>query len=83
MATPLYFMAVPEPLVGKNRLHVDLLTEGPFDDEVERLIDLGGTLEELRQDPGDILNPDTFAVMHDPEVHVFCVSSSSTLTGWE
>ena len=83
VASPFYFMAVPEPLIGKNRLHLDLLTEGLMGHEVERLINLGAALGHLRQDPGDIENPDTFAVMQDPEGHVFCVSSSTTLTGWE
>jgi hypothetical protein len=80
--TPLYFMAVPEPKVGKNRLHVDLVTEGPLDAEVERLQGLGARLVELRQDPASLDNPDTWAVLQDPEDHVFCVTSSATVTGW-
>jgi hypothetical protein len=80
--TPLYFMKVPEPKQGKNRLHLDLITEGPLDDEVRRLTDLGARLVEVRQDPGSLENPDTWAVMEDPEDHVFCVSSTATLSGW-
>lgn len=45
-ATPLYFMRVPEPKVGKNRLHLDLVTEGSLDDEVTRLQGLGARLVE-------------------------------------
>jgi hypothetical protein len=81
-AFPLYFMKVPEPNVGKNRLHLDLFTEGPLDDEVNRLKGLGARLVEVRQDPDTLENPDTWAVMQDPERHVFCVTSRETLSGW-
>jgi hypothetical protein len=81
-ASPLYFMKVPEPKVGKNRLHLDLVTEGPLDDEITRLKELGARLVEVRRDPDALQNPDTWAVMEDPEEHVFCVSSRTTITGW-
>lgn len=82
-AVPLYFMKVPEPKTEKNRLHLDLVTNGPLADEVNRLTGLGAHLVEVRQDPTWMQNPDTWAVLEDPEGHVFCVSSSSTITGWE
>ena len=78
---PLYFMRVPEPKVGKNRLHLDVVTNGSMQDEVARLVEAGGTVVEVRQDPDYYDNPDTFTVMHDPEGNVFCVTSTSTLTG--
>jgi hypothetical protein len=80
--TPLYFMEVPEPKRGKNRLHLDVATPGSMQDEVERLVALGATLHEVRTDPASFDNPDTWTVMTDPEGHEFCVSSTSTLTGW-
>ena len=80
--TPLYFMRVPEPKVGKNRLHLDLVTAGSLDDEVTRLQGLGARLVEVRRDPDTMTNPDTWAVLEDPEGHVFCVSSTATLSGW-
>jgi hypothetical protein len=80
--TPLYFMHVPEPKVGKNRLHLDVVTEGSLDDEVVRLTGLGAHLVEVRQDPAQLENPDTWAVLEDPEGHVFCVTTHATLTGW-
>ena len=43
---------------------------------------LGAHLVEVRQDPESLDNPDTWAVLEDPEGHVFCASSSSTVTGW-
>jgi hypothetical protein len=81
-ATSLYFMKVPEPKVGKNRLHLDLVTDGPLDDEIGRLRALGARLVEVRRDPDTMQNPDTWAVLEDPEAHVFCVSSSATISGW-
>jgi len=44
----MYFMRVPEPKVGKNRLHLDLLTDGPMSDEVDRPVALGARLVEVR-----------------------------------
>lgn len=80
--TPLYFMKVPESKAVKNRIHLDLLTEGTLDAEVERLVGLGALLVEVRQDDLSLANPDTWAVMLDPEGNEFCVDSRSTLTGW-
>jgi hypothetical protein len=77
----LYFMKVPEPKVGKNRLHLDLLTEGPMESEVARLVAAGARLIEVRQDPPSFKNPDTWTVLEDPESNVFCVTSSMTLSG--
>jgi hypothetical protein len=81
-AFPLYFMEVPEPKVGKNRFHLDLVTDGSMSEEVERLVKLGARLVEVRQDPETLANPDTWTVLEDLEGNVFCVTSSTTLTGW-
>ena len=81
-ASPLYFMKVPEPKVGKNRFHLDLLTDGSMSDEVDRLIKLGARFVEVRQDPETLDNPDTWTVLADLEGNVFCVTSSATLSGW-
>jgi Glyoxalase-like domain len=78
----LYFMKVPEPKVGKNRLHLDLQTEGPMETEVARLVAAGARLVEVRQDPDSFENRDTWTVLQDPEGNEFCVGSSMTLTGW-
>jgi hypothetical protein len=78
----LYFMKVPEPKAGKNRLHLDLVTSGPMEAEVARLAEAGAEVVEVRQDPASLDNPDTWTVMRDPEGHEFCVSSTATLTGW-
>jgi len=79
--TPLYFMNVPEPKTVKNRLHIDITTELPLEQEVSRLVEAGGTLVEIRQDPATLANPDTWAVMQDPEGNEFCVLNADTVTG--
>lgn len=79
----LYFMKVPEPKVVKNRLHLDLVTSGSMETEVERLIEAGAQLVEVRQDPAYFDNPDTWTVMRDPEGNEFCVTSTTTMTGWD
>ena len=63
-------MRVPEPRTEKNRLHPDLVTDGPLDDEVSRLTGLGARPVEVRQDPASMQNPGTWAVLEDPESHV-------------
>ena len=78
----LYFMKVPEPKAGKNRLHLDLVTPGPMAAEVARLAAAGAEVVEVRHDPPSLDNPDTWTVMRDPEGNEFCVTSTETLTGW-
>jgi Glyoxalase-like domain len=78
----LYFMKVPEPKVVKNRLHLDLLTEGSMESEVARLVEAGAKVVEVREDPDSLQNPDRWTVLADPEDNEFCVTSTSTLTGW-
>ncbi len=78
----LYFMKVPERKVAKNRLHLDLLTEGQMESEVARLVEAGARVVEVREDPGSLQNPDTWTVLADPEDNEFCVTSKRTLTGW-
>lgn len=78
----LYFMDVPEPKTIKNRLHLDVLADGPMEPEVRRLIELGAHLVEVRQDPDSLDNPDSWTVLTDPEGNEFCVTSTATLTGW-
>jgi predicted enzyme related to lactoylglutathione lyase len=77
----LYFMKVPEPKAGKNRLHLDLVTPGSMEAEVARLVAAGAQVVEVRQDPTSLDNPDTWTVMRDPEGNEFCVTSALTLTG--
>jgi hypothetical protein len=75
-------MKVPEPKVVKNRLHLDLITEGSMESEVARLVEAGASVVEAREDPDSLDNPDTWTVMKDPEGNEFSVTSTRTLTGW-
>lgn len=58
---------VPEPRVGKNRLHFDLYTDDR-EREVERLLSLGATVHPRTTEPDE-----DFVVLADPEGNLFCV----------
>jgi predicted enzyme related to lactoylglutathione lyase len=78
----LYFMKVPEPKIVKNRVHWDLVTSGSIDDEIAVLTEAGAKLVAVRQDPDSLEIPNRWAVMLEPEGNEFCVTSSTTLSGW-
>lgn len=78
----IWFQEVPEPKVGKNRLHLDLkhtpgreamayaARRASVDAEVERLVGLGATVAYLNAPDG----ADYYAVtLRDPEGNEFCV----------
>jgi hypothetical protein len=79
--TPLYFMKVPELKTFKNRLHIDIASDDSIQDEVARLIALGGTLVEWCKGSDTLANPDTWVVMQDPEGNEFCVLNADAVTG--
>ena len=58
---------VPEPRVGKNRLHLDLYTDDQAA-EVERLLGIGATRAPRTPEPGE-----DFVLLADPEGNLFCV----------
>ena len=58
---------VPEPRVGKNRLHLDLYTR-ERDAEVDRLLGLGATRHPRTPEPDE-----DFIVLADPEGNLFCL----------
>lgn len=60
----MWFNAVPEPKIAKNRVHLDLRAPGRRRDEVRRLTDLGATI---------IRDGAELVVMADPEGNEFCV----------
>jgi hypothetical protein len=64
------FQQVPEPKVGKNRMHLDVRV-GPEqqDAEVQRLLGMGAT-ELWRGAQG----PSRWVTMADPEGNEFCVA---------
>jgi hypothetical protein len=73
-----FFQRVPEPKTVKNRVHIDLQSGGGgqielaeqrrrVEADVERLIGLGATHLQTRQELGIV-----WAVMQDPEGNEFC-----------
>jgi predicted enzyme related to lactoylglutathione lyase len=69
----LLFIAVPEDKTVKNRVHLDWgPTERTRDEEVERILSLGGAIHE------DHRRPDGrgWVTMKDPEGNEFCVERS-------
>jgi catechol 2,3-dioxygenase-like lactoylglutathione lyase family enzyme len=64
----LFFTEVPEPKLGKNRVHLDVVAEETVDNEVIRLEALGATLRNWVEEEGNV-----WAVMLDPEGNEFCV----------
>ncbi len=66
---PLVLQGVPEPRVGKNRMHLDIVVDD-IEPEVARLVALGAQrLDEGAQNFGDTL----WVRMSDPEQNEFCV----------
>lgn len=58
---------VPEPRVGKNRLHLDLYTDDR-EGEIERLLGIGATRHPRTPEPGE-----DFVTLVDPEGNLFDV----------
>jgi hypothetical protein len=73
-APRLLFMPVPEGKTVKNRLHMDLRPQDTTrDEEVERIVGLGGTVFERH------VNDDGtgWVTMLDPEGNEFCIERST------
>ena len=64
----IYFQGVPEPKIGKNRLHLDMQVDDRAA-EVERLQGLGATVFAEHDEGGH-----RWTVMQDPEGNEFCVT---------
>jgi hypothetical protein len=74
----IFFLKVPEPKAGKNRVHLDIKVapglEGAdrrtkIEAEVERLTGLGASVANRMDQPDGF-----FVVMRDPEGNEFCVA---------
>jgi predicted enzyme related to lactoylglutathione lyase len=71
IASPLLVQGVPEPKVGKNRMHVDIVVDD-VEAEVRRLLALGARrIDEGVQSFGGT----RWVRMSDPEQNEFCVST--------
>jgi len=62
---------VPERLMGRNWLHLDLYTNDQSE-EVERLLSLGAS-----RHPQTYESDDDFIVLEDPDGNLFCVVDTS------
>ncbi len=70
----LLFVRVPDRKTVKNRAHVDLQPQDRTrDEEVERLLALGATLQEDHRRPDGT----GWVTLHDPEGNEFCVERSA------
>ncbi len=69
--SPLLLQRVPEPKAGKNRMHVDIVTED-VEVEVQRLEALGAR---RLHDGVQSFGPTRWVTMADPENNEFCVST--------
>ncbi len=69
--SPLLLQRVPEPKAGKNRMHVDIITED-VEVEVQRLEALGAR---RLHDGVRTFGPTRWVTMADPEDNEFCVST--------
>ena len=63
-----FFIKVPEPKAGKNRLHIDYEAPDPAA-EIERLIGLGATTVAEKSEWGH-----EWTTLADPEGNEFCIS---------
>jgi hypothetical protein len=64
----LFFTEVPEEKATKNRVHLDLGADGPLEDEVQRLEELGAHVRNWAEEDGS-----TSCVMLNPEGNEICV----------
>ncbi len=69
--SPILLQRVPEPKVGKNRMHVDIVTDD-VEVEVNRLEALGAR---RLHDGVRSFGPTRWVTMADPENNEFCVST--------
>jgi len=67
------FIAVPESKAVKNRVHIDWVpTERTRDEEVDRILSLGGTIHEDHRQP----DGRGWVTMKDIEGNEFCIERS-------
>jgi catechol 2,3-dioxygenase-like lactoylglutathione lyase family enzyme len=69
----LYFQEVPEERSGKNRVHLDLVTDDHLA-EAEALVQLGATKVRDAEENGI-----RWTVFEDPEGNVFCLFDSGSM----
>lgn len=68
-APNLAFQRVPDPTLGKNKLHLDLTTAGDLDEAVTGLVEAGAGLVADRTMSGF-----RWVTLADPDGNEFCIS---------
>ena len=67
----IFFQRVPEPRLGKNRLHIDLdVGDGDLDEGVRRAESVGARRQEFFEEGGPGYG---WWVLSDPEGNLFCI----------
>lgn len=71
LSAPLAFQKVDDPTPGKNKVHLDLTTDGDLDAEVARWVEAGATSLGKR-------NADefTWVTLTDPDGNQFCIAGT-------
>ena len=70
LPTQLAFQKVEDPTPGKNKVHLDIQTDGDLDSEVARWIEAGATRPEKRN-AGDF----HWVTLTDPDGNEFCIAA--------
>lgn len=71
LPTQLAFQKVEDPTPGKNKLHIDIRTDGDLDAEVSQWVDAGATSLGKRN-AGDL----QWVTLTDPDGNEFCIAGS-------
>jgi hypothetical protein len=69
LPTQLAFQRVEDPTPGKNKVHLDVHTDGDLDAEVARWVDAGATSLGTRH-AGDF----AWVTLRDPDGNEFCIA---------
>ena len=69
LPTQLAFQKVDDPTPGKNKLHVDIRTDGDLDAEVARWVE-AGAISLGKRNAGDF----HWVTLSDPDGNEFCIA---------
>lgn len=70
LATQLAFQKVDDPTPGKNKVHIDVHTDGDLDDEADRWVEAGAT-KLGKRNAGDFF----WVTLTDPDGNEFCIAA--------
>ena len=70
LATQLAFQKVDDPTPGKNKVHIDVHTDGDLDEEAARWVEAGAT-KLGKRNAGDFY----WVTLTDPDGNEFCIAA--------